>query len=308
MRRRVGRDEFVRAYELARTQRGSDGWFVCEAYDLKKVEVEGFLTFAGERVSYHLVPRYDLEDSIFALPGDELYRKWRLVYPFRELPTLFLDLARLYEQGHRTDFVADLGPVLAWVHKHGLLGVKNIRDYENPKAAEWDTEEDVEWLLAEASKAWVILCMYEAALNGDSQAAKAALDFGALPLYAKEYWAFLSDTHPSRKGPLGKALEIAIAWVEAEMSRRCKPLLKLGFDDPPDPSRIVGGWRFDNLLGAAYAQMFWLMASGGQLSRCEHCGLPISLDRPSPRGRKRRRDKRFCDDACRQANHRSKKT
>ncbi len=66
-------------------------------------------------------------------------------------------------------------------------------------------------------------------------------------------------------------------------------------------------WRFKNLLGAAYLQMYWLMTSEGELKRCENCGRTVSLARPYPRGRKRRRDKRFCDDACRQAHHRSKK-
>jgi adenine-specific DNA-methyltransferase len=50
-----------------------------------------------------------------------------------------------------------------------------------------------------------------------------------------------------------------------------------------------------------------ILTSGGDLVRCEHCRRVISLARPHPQGRKRRRDKRFCDDACRQAHHRSKK-
>jgi hypothetical protein len=60
-------------------------------------------------------------------------------------------------------------------------------------------------------------------------------------------------------------------------------------------------------VGAMYLQMYWLLESGGDVTRCEHCGLTISLSRPQPEGRKRRSDKRFCDDACRQAHHRSKK-
>ena len=64
---------------------------------------------------------------------------------------------------------------------------------------------------------------------------------------------------------------------------------------------------FDNLLGAMYLQMYWLMTSSDSIARCEHCGWVILLGRPHPEGRKRRSDKRFCDDACRQAHHRSKK-
>jgi len=65
-------------------------------------------------------------------------------------------------------------------------------------------------------------------------------------------------------------------------------------------------WPLDNLLGAMYLRMYWLMTSAEELKRCEHCGLLNPLARPHPEGRKRR-DKKICDDACRQAHHRSKK-
>ena len=74
-----------------------------------------------------------------------------------------------------------------------------------------------------------------------------------------------------------------------------------------DPMKLRSIWEFDNLLGAMYLQMYWLMTSAGELKRCEHCGRIVSLSCPHPEGRKRRSDKRFCDDACRLANHRSKK-
>jgi hypothetical protein len=64
---------------------------------------------------------------------------------------------------------------------------------------------------------------------------------------------------------------------------------------------------FDSLIGAMHLQMWWLMASAGDITRCEFCGRIVSLARARPEGRKHRRDKRFCDDACRQAHHRSKK-
>lgn len=65
-------------------------------------------------------------------------------------------------------------------------------------------------------------------------------------------------------------------------------------------------WEFDNLLGAMYLQMFWLIGSDDGLGRCEYCGRTFFFARTQPEGRKPRRDKRFCDDACRQAHHRSK--
>jgi len=77
-------------------------------------------------------------------------------------------------------------------------------------------------------------------------------------------------------------------------------------DGPSTPANVRPFWRFDNLLAALYLQMHWLLSSGGELSRCENCGRVISLARTHQEGRKRRRDRRFCDDACRQAHHRSK--
>jgi hypothetical protein len=71
-------------------------------------------------------------------------------------------------------------------------------------------------------------------------------------------------------------------------------------------SGIRSSWEFDKLLGAAYLQMWWLMSSGGDVTRCEYCRRIMSLARPHPNGRKRRRDKRFCSDSCRQAHRRSK--
>jgi hypothetical protein len=45
------------------------------------------------------------------------------------------------------------------------------------------------------------------------------------------------------------------------------------------------------------------IGSRGIIARCEFCGRPVFLARTYPVGRRRRRDKRFCDDACRQALH-----
>ena len=68
-------------------------------------------------------------------------------------------------------------------------------------------------------------------------------------------------------------------------------------------------WVYENLLVAMYLQMHWLITSSGELlaACCEYYSHIIALSRPYPEGRKRRRDKRISDDACRQACHRTKK-
>lgn len=67
------------------------------------------------------------------------------------------------------------------------------------------------------------------------------------------------------------------------------------------------GWGARNLLGVMYLQMYWLMTSSGDLARCGFCGRLIALSRPNPGGRKRRSDKKYCNDTCRQAHRRAKK-
>jgi hypothetical protein len=109
---------------------------------------------------------------------------------------------------------------------------------------------------------------------------------------------------------LAIGLKCALDATEEIVHRYCRQRTMLSMDPDIRPSvshEVDVSWTFDNLLGAMHLQMYWLMASGGNVTRCEHCGRIVSLARPHPEGRKRRSDKRFCDDACRQAKHRSKK-
>jgi hypothetical protein len=105
-------------------------------------------------------------------------------------------------------------------------------------------------------------------------------------------------------------LRCAQEAAETIVHKYCRQHIAVSLDSDVRPSvshetDIV--WTFDNLLGAMYLQMYWLMTSSASTARCEHCSQIISLGRPHPEGRKHRSDRRFCDDACRQAHHRSKK-
>ncbi len=105
------------------------------------------------------------------------------------------------------------------------------------------------------------------------------------------------------------ALEAAVLVAKRVSGELCTAEIGFSFDDAVelDPSCVRTYWGFDNLIGAMYLQMYQLMTSGGGLARCDNCGRMIALSYTDPRGRKRRRDRRFCNDACRQAHHRSKK-
>lgn len=109
---------------------------------------------------------------------------------------------------------------------------------------------------------------------------------------------------------LALGLKCTVEATQEIVHKYCRQHIMLSMDPDTRPSiscKKCISWTFDNLLGAMYLQMYWLMASSDSVARCEHCGRIISLSRPHPEGRKRRSDKRFCNDACRQANHRSKK-
>jgi hypothetical protein len=171
---------------------------------------------------------------------------------------------------------------------------------------------DLSRLLDESRKAWIVLSLYESVVNHDVGQARALVfehrrhtEFG---------WFFrlhkMEQAAQTRFPPeLVLALEAAVFTAKWVSGRHCTAQVRLSFDEAVelDPSCIRMYWSFDNLLGAMYLQMYLLMASGGRLARCNYCGRMIALSHTDPKGRKRRRDRRFCDDACRQAHHRAKK-
>ena len=161
----------------------------------------------------------------------------------------------------------------------------------------------------EVRRAWAILTLYEAALNRDAQAVKDLLiehskePINLWPLEVSEERPLDHYENEIQFAMYGAIL--IVDWVVEDYCRRW--LIVEGDQRWPDPTNVKPIYAFFNLLGAMYLQMYWLIASGGNVVRCEHCSRIISHARPHPAGRKSRRDKRFCDDACRQAHHRSKK-
>lgn len=106
---------------------------------------------------------------------------------------------------------------------------------------------------------------------------------------------------------------IAIARVQETLAPLVRP--SFGTVVPPtegavrrwwDPELLTRSWVPVNLLGAMYLQFYWMMTSGGDLSRCKFCDQVISRA-PSSTGsgqtRKPRNDKEFCSSRCRQNYH-----
>jgi hypothetical protein len=280
MQRRVTPEDLKLTAELMQ-QQGLSKWWVCDEYRLQGEEI-----VARYALPWALVPGSP------PLTGEEELH-WRSYEPLEETPDLFLKLARLHKEPNFAE------AALAFSHKYGVLGGTSTKGG---------------WLLLlgdnlrnfreEASRAWTILKMYEAVLNRDWMAAKPLL-------IADEAYGGVGNW-PFEDSPdtyLLFALRGAAHMVAHTVEELCTPTLRFAESarlPQVHPSGIESAWWFDNLLGAAYLQMYWLMTSGGNITRCETCGQVISLAKPHPDGRKRRRDKRFCDDACRQAHHRSK--
>ncbi len=218
-----------------------------------------------------------------------------IYHPLRDTPDLFLKFAKIHVSRNQEDAVLD------WTDRFGLLGGDNegrLQDLDKVP---------ISLFLDEAKRAWVVLSLFEAACNKDVPTIKDIVWNSDYRDVVDGFVDKLREDWPDEEY-LETGLRVAWWTVESTTQMLCRPAMQLeGAKYLADPMTLRRVWEFDNLLGAMYLQMYWLMTSAGELKRCEHCGRIVSLARPYPDGRKRRSDKRFCDNACRLANHRNKK-
>jgi len=230
---------------------------------------------------------------------------WPDYFPFDDAPDLFLKFGKLYE---RANFEQ---AALTFVNEYGLPG-----DREQPVKGEREirpapTKMKLSEFRDEARRAWAVLSFYEAVLNGDAPAVKNLfLELRANKVFMLWDRIFRFERIEGYDDVLLQVgLTCAVQTVEEVVHEMCRNRIRFSWESGkrPDLSTVHTAWDFDSLIGAMHLQMWWLMASAGDITRCEFCGRIVSLARSRPEGRKHRRDKRFCDDACRQAHHRSKK-
>lgn len=278
MRRRVAAEDLRRATGLMRQQGEREEWIVFDEYEIYDEAV----------VAKHLVS-----------PETADYNRWGTYKPLEAAPDLFLKLAAMHDAPNFTE------AALAFSHRYGVPG-RNMSHLGGTGSCSYELMNLSSWR-EEAKRAWMILKLYEAALNRDGEAVISLhAEYGKPGLGRTPSDLVHSGELPD--GPLRlahTALVDSVRMVARTVQLLCRPTLTIGSD--AEPFRVSNVWTFDNLLGAMYLQMYWLIASNDDLSRCEYCGRTVALTRTHPEGRKRRRDKRFCDDACRQAHHRSKK-
>jgi len=274
MQRKIGADDFRGTKELLlqlvqQGNLGFDLWWACDEYELR-----------GDKIVARFYERHE--------------EKWTSYKPLVDTPDLFLKFARLYQASNFREAARRFS------QGYGLL--------HEP----WQRQQDLSSFHRRAKQAWNILRLYEAVLNENARAVELLvsqdLDEDNRLKNSLEAYKVLFPEGPEEARWLNFAVLEMTFSVNAVVRELCYPALifeELTF--PQDSVKIRRTIGFENLLGAMYLQMYWLMTSRGDLARCEYCGRVISLSRPHPESRKRRRDRRFCDDACRQAHHRSKK-
>ena len=243
-----------------------------------------------------IVARYKLSALEDPLRPEDV---WWYYSPLRDAPDLILTFARLYEE---KSFER---AALAFSHKYGLPNSTVAVVEGQEKIYPFAEEIEVSDFWDEAEKAHRVLTLYEAVINRDAQTVKQSL----LGRYTLDALSIVEELQ-GPNGILHGGLDYVIDAVQDVVQRTCRQRIRAvpqNRTKPPDLSNIETVWDFDSLYGAMYLEMWWLIVSGNNIGRCEFCGSPISLGRSNPDARKRRRDRRFCNDACRQAQHRSKK-
>jgi hypothetical protein len=291
----VNAEDFAESGKVMKGLEERGVWFVCDEYEINR----------GAVVAKYPYPVGD--------PGDSEIR-WGPYMPLEFAPHLFLSFSRLHEEGEFEE------SVLAWSNKYGVIGGDRFgRLSESGRVP-------IARFREEAKRAWVVIRLYESALNSDAQAVQSLLhryrDDQLIQALLAEYrksalFIAVSSESPDEEIPghhllpfaLYEAVRVVNRTVRTYCHRELVPTMtfRKGGRLLADPTGTVGKWIFSDLLGAMYLQMYWLIEAGDKLTRCGHCGRVISLARPHPKGRKPRNDMRYCDDACRQAYHRAKK-
>jgi hypothetical protein len=281
MRSRISVEALERLDRWENPSEEFEGWPVCKQYDLHRGAI---------------VARFTSEDLT----------QWDISWPLEEAPDLYLRFARLHEE---PDFER---AALTFAHEHGLIDGTTIVSLSPAFERLFPDRMDLSRLFDESRRVWVVLALYESVLNHDVEQAKVLISeheqsttFGPYLRHHKMEQTDLTHFPPE----LELAMEAAVLVAKTVSDRHCTAQIDFTFDDAVElgPSCIRTYWGFDNLIGAMYLQMYQLMTSGGRLTRCDYCGRMIAHSHTDPRGRKRRRDRKYCDDACRQAHHRSKK-
>ncbi len=246
--------------------------------------------------------------------------------PLVDTPHLFLEFARLHESRNRSEAVG------AWISRYGLLGLhfdERHPPMPDPERisppldcrSEGGPTETVARFDEEVVRANRVLTLYEAALSKDVEKLEQAWDiqgFSSNALEGRKYFRVVADlikgtyldalVHVATKHVLWEVWNVLPEYCYPYLTHRSPSGRGRVLEEKLAPELLMASVWPRNLLGAMYTQFYWLLASGGDLSRCKHCGRiishsPAALVEGGRRGRKPRKDKEFCDSRCRQNYH-----
>jgi hypothetical protein len=259
--------------------------------------------------------------------------------PLSDTPYLCLELARIAERKEPAEALEQ------WINRYGLLGLAYERpdlsfiDRANPNyevyapSGEYLPEvvfapgmykdfggpgETLGALKEEVSAASEVLTLYEAALNKDDEKLEQVLLNAHGDPQRSEVRKFYVQSKQEMTGStwIDALVDVALSRVSGLVDERLRlfayPAISRTESYERQPLTAINGltmgWFPRNLLGAIYLQFYWLIGSGGDLSRCKQCGRIISFAPPIPKSwgttpRKPRSDKEFCSRHCRQNYH-----
>jgi len=312
------------ANKFADNKRRMGMWVFWIKYDIRLREDGQRYVLAVNLDESELPPRIDLAKALektngMVAPGspeeelvwraeerDELRKKGWVYWPLVENPDLFLEFARLADDGGLdnaatvdgldTDKNADVA--LGWAREHGVLGLTFLKPDDSgfrPASTRGGKEDTVSSFAKEAWRANACLRLYEAATAGE-------LDTDLIASYIDLRQKTIFTGTPARTREW--ALNIVATETQKKVAGNAYPALY------GEIGKFEAGWSFTNLLGAMWLQMFWLLTASETLQRCKHCDKIITYEQPDQlmqgtkpndrsAGYRTRRDKKFCDKKCR---------
>lgn len=258
--------------------------------------------------------------------------------PLLDEPYLFLELARLSEEPHNKD------TLFRWLNQYGLLGMHYddgrpyVPEYYPEPArpplmylTEGGPGEGLMEFWMCVQQASETLHKYEATANRDEQRLVELV--GGPEVAGNIVRSYLKTVlqeslwtrKPIPENELLTPIDVLVdrtlisVWrvVQDHLSNFAYPAINHELpqtkflphlhrgEKPLAVHRLGAAWGFRNLIGAAYLQFYWLIASRAEIRRCKYCGRIISLaptTKPDgSRGRKPRHDKEYCNKWCQQS-------
>jgi hypothetical protein len=257
--------------------------------------------------------------------------------PIVDTPHLFLEFARLVKDPGWED-TSKPDPLLRWISEYGLLGFAKYEDESEGLSSNTKTMNDAlrsvssqphhkdtgglyeltEFYIWEVIQLNEALVCYEAALSRDKEKLLEALaldeeDPDAMKQdILKRYERYPAEVR-LEDYLVSRALYQIHEFIYLAMQKFVYPSItfpkRWEIDDPSPviyPEEIGSGLEPRNLIGAIHLQFYWLVTSGGSISRCKYCNRRMVQSGTTNRAasnRKTRSDKEFCGNRCRQNYH-----